>query len=71
MLAEQGVNVNHSTIYSWVQRNTPEVEKRLRWYWRCLPVNLWSATMIRAYGLANRAMLFTPLPIRGFTMPKN
>ncbi len=30
MLAEHGVNVNHSTIYRWVQRNTPEVEKRLR-----------------------------------------
>lgn len=30
MLAEHGVNVNHSTIYRWVQCNTPEVEKRLR-----------------------------------------
>jgi transposase, IS6 family len=34
MLAERGVNVEHSTIYRWVQRYAPEMEKRLRWYWR-------------------------------------
>ncbi|MFQ0390517.1 IS6 family transposase, partial [Klebsiella pneumoniae] len=22
------------TIYRWVQRYAPEMEKRLRWYWR-------------------------------------
>ncbi len=36
MLAERGVNVDHSTIYRWVQRYAPEMEKRLRWYWRAL-----------------------------------
>ena len=34
MLAERGVNVDHSTIYRWVQRYAPEMEKQLRWYWR-------------------------------------
>ncbi len=34
MLAERGVNVDDSTIYRWVQRYAPEMEKRLRWYWR-------------------------------------
>ena len=34
MLAERGINVDHSTIYRWVQRYAPELEKRLRWYWR-------------------------------------
>ena len=39
MLAERGVNVDHSTIYRWVQRYAPEMEKRLRWYWRTtLPI---------------------------------
>ncbi|MFQ0283822.1 IS6 family transposase, partial [Klebsiella pneumoniae] len=28
--AERGVNVDHSTIYRWVQRYAPEMEKRLR-----------------------------------------
>ena len=34
MLAERGVNVDHTTIYRWVQRYAPEIEKCLRWYWR-------------------------------------
>ena len=34
MLAERGVEVDHSTIYRWVQRYAPEIEKRLRWYWK-------------------------------------
>ena len=32
MMAERGVDVDHSTIYRWVQRYAPEIEKRLRWY---------------------------------------
>jgi IS6 family transposase len=34
MLSERGVTVDHTTIYRWVQRYAPEMEKRLRWYWR-------------------------------------
>ncbi len=34
MLVEHGVNVDHTTIYRWVQSYAPEIEKRLRWYWR-------------------------------------
>lgn len=34
MLAERGVNVDHTTIYRWVQCYAPEMKKRLRWYWR-------------------------------------
>lgn len=34
MLAERSVNVDHTTIYRWVQRYAPEMEKLLRWYWR-------------------------------------
>ncbi|OAT14971.1 transposase [Buttiauxella gaviniae ATCC 51604] len=34
MLAERGVSVDHTTLYRWVQRYAPEMEKRLRWYWR-------------------------------------
>ena len=30
MMAERGVAVDHSTIYRWVQRYAPEIEKRLR-----------------------------------------
>ena len=34
MTTERGVAVDHSTIYRWVQRFAPEMEKRLRWQWR-------------------------------------
>lgn len=30
MMAERGVSVDHSTIYRWVQRYAPEIEKRPR-----------------------------------------
>ena len=34
MMGERGVPVDHSTIYRWVQKYAPEMEKRLRWQWR-------------------------------------
>ena len=34
MLKERGVDVDHSTIYRWVQHYAPEMEKRLRWHYR-------------------------------------
>ena len=30
MMSERGLSVVHTTIYRWVQRFTPELEKRLR-----------------------------------------
>ena len=30
MMAERGVAVDHTTLYRWVQRYAPELEKRLR-----------------------------------------
>ncbi|SMG61606.1 transposase, IS6 family [Cedecea sp. NFIX57] len=34
MLAERGVSVDHTTVYRRVKRYAPEMEKRMRWYWR-------------------------------------
>jgi transposase, IS6 family len=34
MMGERGVCVDHSTIYRWVQKYAPKMEKRLRWCWR-------------------------------------
>lgn len=34
MLEERGLKVDHTTIYRWVQHYAPEMEKRLRWFWR-------------------------------------
>src|SRR4051794_41344076 len=32
MLAERGVEVDHTTLYRWTQRYAPELEKRTAWY---------------------------------------
>jgi IS6 family transposase len=41
MLGERGVSVDHPTIYRWVQRYAPEIEKRLRCQWRCPRSTSW------------------------------
>jgi IS6 family transposase len=38
MLDERGVQVDHTTIYRWVQHYAPEMERRLRWYWKRPPI---------------------------------
>jgi len=32
MMQERGVAVDHTTIFRWVQRYAPEIDKRARWY---------------------------------------
>ena len=32
MMTERGVPVDHSTIYRWVQKYAPELDKKTRWY---------------------------------------
>ncbi len=34
MMLERGFEVDHTTLYRWVQYYAPEMEKRLRWYWK-------------------------------------
>ena len=34
MMSERGFEVDHTTLYRWVQHYAPEMEKRLRWYWK-------------------------------------
>ena len=33
-MLERGVEVDHTTIYRWVQHYAPEIEKRLRRCWK-------------------------------------
>jgi IS6 family transposase len=37
MLTERGVPVDHTTIYRWVQKYGPELDKRTRWYRQTSP----------------------------------
>jgi IS6 family transposase len=41
MMGEHGEPVDHSTIYRWVQKYAPEIEKRLRRQWRRLRSTSW------------------------------
>ncbi|EOK5970047.1 IS6 family transposase, partial [Vibrio parahaemolyticus] len=52
MLEERGVNVDHTTLYRWVQKYAPEMEKRLRWYWKPGWASSWliDETYIRVKG---------------------
>ena len=43
MMGDRGVPVDHSTIYRWVQKYAPEIEKRLRWHWRRPQSTSWRA----------------------------
>ena len=49
---ERGVALDHSTIYRWVQRFAPEVEKRLRWQWRRPQSTSWriDETYVKVHG---------------------
>jgi transposase-like protein len=40
MMEERGVDLDHTTLYRWVQRYAPELEKRRRWAWR-RPTGRW------------------------------
>jgi IS6 family transposase len=40
MMEERGVDLDHTTLYRWVQHYAPEIEKRLRWAWR-RPTGRW------------------------------
>ena len=52
MMTERGVAVDHSTIYRWVQRFAPEMEKRLRWQWRRPQSTSWriDETYVKVHG---------------------
>ena len=40
VMEERGVDLDHTTLYRWVQRYAPEIEIRLRWAWR-RPTGRW------------------------------
>ncbi len=33
-MLERGVEVDHTTLFRWIQHYAPEMEKRLRWYYK-------------------------------------
>jgi transposase-like protein len=68
MMGERGVCIDHATIYRWVQRYAPEMEKRLRWQWRCPRSTSWRVdeTYVRVRG--QWAYLYRALDKHGNTI---
>ena len=46
MISERGIEVDHTTIYRWIQHYAPEFEKRIRWYAKPL---VWSVRVDETY----------------------
>ncbi len=68
MMGERGVPLDHSTIYRWVQKYAPEIEKRLRWQWRRPRSTSWRVdeTYVKVRG--NWAYLYRALDKYGNTI---
>ena len=51
-MSERGVQLDHSTLYRWVQKYAPEIERRMRWQWRRPMSDSWRVdeTYIRVKG---------------------
>ena len=63
MMTERGVPVDHTTIYRWVQKYAPELDKHTRWY-RQVPdwqAQSWRGWMRPISGSAARGAISTGL----------
>jgi transposase-like protein len=65
MMAERGLGVDHTTIYRWVQKYAPELEKRCKPHLKCTN-DSWRAdeTYIKVKG-----KWLVPVPGGGFGRP--
>lgn len=68
MMAERGVVVDHSTIYRWVQRHAPEMERRLRWQWRSPRSTSWRVDETYVKVASKWAYLYRALDKHGSTI---
>ena len=68
MMIERGVEVDHTTLYRWVQYYAPEIEKRLRWYWKPTMGYSWRVdeTYIKVKG--KWKYLYRAIDKRGYTI---
>ena len=68
MMLERGLEVDHTTLYRWVQHYAPEMEKRLRWYWKPSMGYSWRVdeTYVKVKG--KWAYLYRAIDKRGHTI---
>lgn len=68
MMEERGLEVDHTTLNRWVIKYAPEIEKRLRWYWKPGLVYSWRVdeTYVKVKG--KWAYLYRAVDKRGRTI---
>src|SRR3954464_4700849 len=68
MMGGRGISVDHSTIFRWVQKYAPEIEKRLRWQWRRPRSTSWRVAETYVKGRGRLAYLFRAVDKFGNTI---
>jgi transposase-like protein len=68
MLKERGVDVDHTTIYRWVQHYAPELQRRLKWYFKGTQGGSWRVdeTYIKVKG--HWKYLYRAVDAKGYTV---
>jgi len=65
MMRERGLDVDHSTIFRWVQRYAPEINKRIRQH---LKMSGASYRVDETYINANQELKFTAVKNKRLTL---
>lgn len=72
MMEERGMKVCHTTVYRWVQKYAPEIEKRLRWRWKPGHSSSWQLDETYVNGqwtdAKEKAKMVRYLQYRGYNM---
>lgn len=68
IMMERGVEVDHTTLYRWVQQYAPEMEKRFRWCYRPGLAESWRVdeTYVKVKGQLK--YLYRAITKRGYTL---
>ena len=67
-MLERGLDVDHTTLYRWVQHYAPEMEKCLRWFWKPAMVYSWQVDETYVKVKRKWAYLYWAIDQRGHTI---
>lgn len=72
MMLERGFEVDHTTLYRWVQHYAPEMKKRMQWYYKPTMGCSWRVdeTYVRVKGKSAQSIQLN-LRFTEFSLPPN
>lgn len=68
MMLEHGFEVDHTTLYRWVQHDAPEIERRLRWHYKAGIARSWRVDVTYVKVKGKWAYLYRAVDKRGKTI---